>query len=356
MLEQQTFIDNHRISSSVSLHRPSIAVPQSREPLRDIRQLRGGLISDYVTPKTRSSIATKLSQPELSLSSSQPPASSVKQFSPKAIDVITGPSNSAIGPNKLLIEPRLPIQQRSTVLKRQFVEPPSQNNTLKSRPRHSRLQKVLAGMAVFMFALGLVVSLQTLQTNHKTATQITALVKQANDEANGSQNNTFPSTIKPSSQAVSQYQVAPDLARYIKIPSLNVNARVLQVGITASGAVGTPDNVYDTAWYTGSAKPGQPGATLIDGHISSWTTHGVFYSLKQLATGDSIQIVLGNGTVLNYQVVRSQIYNTNNVDMQAALKPVTAGKSGLNLISCTGRVEKGTNEFNERVIVFAQQI
>jgi LPXTG-site transpeptidase (sortase) family protein len=211
-------------------------------------------------------------------------------------------------------------------------------------------------MACLVFLVGLLVSAQTLWTNHRASIQVAALAKQASKQVSGSQSVGLPSTVRPTNQAINQYAVSPDLARYLKIPKLNVYARVLQVGITASGAVGTPNNVFDTAWYTGSAKPGQSGATLIDGHISSWTTHGVFYNLKQLAAGDTMQIVRGDGSLINYQVVRTQTYNINNVDMKAALSPVTPGKSGLNLISCTGQVEKGTNQFNERVIVFAQQI
>ena len=41
--------------------------------------------------------------------------------------------------------------------------------------------------------------------------------------------------------------------------------------------------------------------------------------------------------------------------MQAAVAPITPDVYGLNLITCTGQVIKGTSLFNERVIVFAQE-
>jgi sortase (surface protein transpeptidase) len=215
-------------------------------------------------------------------------------------------------------------------------------------------QKVLFGLALLLFAGGGFVSLQTLHTNHAASAQVSALSQKADNQ--GGQNDALPSTTKPSSAAVKNYVVAPDLPRYIKIPKLSVNARVLQVGVTSSGALGTPNNVYDAAWYTGSSKPGQPGAMLIDGHVSSWTTRGVFYGLKRLVAGDKIQIQRGDGQVFNYQVVKSQMFADDNVDMQAAVRPVTAGKQGLNLISCIGKVKKGTNEFDHRIIVFAEQV
>jgi sortase (surface protein transpeptidase) len=219
--------------------------------------------------------------------------------------------------------------------------------------RYSRLQMALTGMAVVVFVLGLMVSFQSAQTNHKNAAKVSALSK-STDQGNGG--GSVPSTAKPSGSAVRNYTVAPDLPRYIKIPKLGVNARVMQAGVKSDGSLGTPGNVYDAAWYTGSSKPGQPGAMLIDGHVSSWTTRGVFYGLKRLVAGDIIQVQRGDGQVFAYKVVKTQTYPDNNVDMQAAVRPITPGKPGLNLITCTGRVKPGTSEFNQRIIVFAEQI
>ena len=248
--------------------------------------------------------------------------------------------------------PSIPRQQRSEVLKRQVVQPNAPIGP--AYPNRSRLQMALIGMAGLIFMLGLVVSWQALRTNHNAAAQVSALSKQT-DKTSGNADSSLPSTTRPGSDAISRYVVAPDLPRYLKIPKLGVYARVLQVGVTSSGALGTPGNVYDTAWYTGSAKPGQPGATLIDGHVSSWTTHGVFYGLKKLDVTDTIQVVRGDGTILNYKIVKIHIYNADSVDMQAAVTPITPGKPGLNLITCTGQVKKGTSEFSQRVIIFAQQ-
>jgi hypothetical protein len=95
---------------------------------------------------------------------------------------------------------------------------------------------------------------------------------------------------------------------------------------------------------------------LIDGHISSWSAHGVFYGLKDLQPGDSLQIVRGDGTVFNYRVVQTQIYPSGNVDMSAAISPIVPGAPGLNLISCIGDVIPGTSQFNERIVVFTKQV
>ncbi len=246
------------------------------------------------------------------------------------------------------------VRQANLVLPPQYVIPTESHSNPWSlfvgSKRYSRPQLALFGLAGLIFAVGLFVSFQTVRTNHDASAQVVALSRQV-----ASGKGSVPSTTKPSSQAISNYVVAPDLPRYLRIPKLGVNARVMQTGVMSSGAIGTPNNVYDTAWYTGSAKPGQSGATIIDGHVSGWSTHGVFYGLNRLIAGDQLQIVRGDGQTLNYRVVKTSVYNANNVDMQAAIKPATAGKPGLNLISCTGPVIKGTSQYSQRVIVFAEQ-
>lgn len=247
--------------------------------------------------------------------------------------------------------PAKPRQQPSKVLTRP-------RKTIKvvdaSQPSQSfsRVQIALTAMAVVVFMAGMTVSLQTFLTNQHTTAEVSALDKKTTKHAESD----MPSTAMPSGDAFRNYTVNFDMPRYIQISKLKVNTRVLQVNANSNGELGTPSNVHDAAWYTGSAKPGQPGATLIDGHVSSWKTLGVFYNIKKLLAGDTIDIVRGDNSVIHYRVVKTQVYDASHVDMQAAMNPITPGKSGLNLISCTGKVKPGTSEFNQRIVVFAEQI
>ena len=156
----------------------------------------------------------------------------------------------------------------------------------------------------------------------------------------------------PTSDSLDSYQVATGLPRILSIPKLNIKARITSVGVGKDGSIGTPNNVFDTAWYNGSALPGQPGAALIDGHISSWTSQGVFYHLNNLHTGDMVSVELGGGQTVSYEVVRTQVYADDAVDMQQLLSSADDSRPGLNLISCYGSVTAGTNEFNQRLVVF----
>jgi sortase (surface protein transpeptidase) len=206
---------------------------------------------------------------------------------------------------------------------------------------------VVAGLALLVVGIG--VSFHDKHANKVANQHAAKLVYNANHNIN----HTVPSTTKPVVGAFASYTVAANLPRYIFIPRLSVQAIVRPLGLTTNGQLATPDNVYDSGWYTKSSTPGQPGVMVIDGHVSSWTTNGVFYGLKTLQPGDIIQIERGDGATVNYSVVKKQVYAYQQVDMVALLSPIYAGKPGLNLITCTGDVIKGTNDFTERIVIFA---
>lgn len=269
-----------------------------------------------------------------------------------------------------LDDSKLPIRPRAALIHaadnhqvEMLDQPPSlepQSFVSNSEPKHHKALKFQIALAIFaclVLVTGLIVSWQTIRTNRAATSAVRVLTHpdQGSSAAVSPTTSTnVPSSNKPSQRAMDGYVVATDLARYIKIPKLGVYARVMQVGVGDDGYIASPKNIYDTAWYTGSAKPGQSGAALLDGHVSGWDSHGVFYDLKTLVPGDAIQIVRGDGSVLDYTVVTSRTYADDNVDMVAALTPITTGKSGLNLITCAGKVKPGTSDFSQRLIVFAQ--
>jgi sortase A len=166
-----------------------------------------------------------------------------------------------------------------------------------------------------------------------------------------------PSSVKPAAKAVAAYSVPSTDPKYLSIPAINVSkTRVIQLGLTKSSQIAVPDNIYDAGWYNGSARPGQSGAMFIYGHVSSWTANGVFYNLKKLKAGDTIAVTAGNDKIYTYQVAYSKVYPYDQVPMNTVLAPASTDTPGLNLMTCTGQVIKGTSEFNERLVVYTNLV
>lgn len=166
-----------------------------------------------------------------------------------------------------------------------------------------------------------------------------------------------PSSVKPKASTIASYSVPANNPRYIAIPAIGIaNTPVLQLGLLKSGAIATPDNIFEVGWYGGSSLPGQSGAMFIYGHVSSWTANGIFYNLHKLVPGDKVIITTGNNTIYTYQVVESKVYPYTSVPMNSVLSPVSTSTTGLNLMTCTGKVIPGTSEFNERLVVYTKLI
>ena len=55
-------------------------------------------------------------------------------------------------------------------------------------------------------------------------------------------------------------------------------------------------------WYTGSAVPGEKGASVIVGHVDTKTAPAVFYKLRHVRKGEIVKVERSDGKVVKYKV------------------------------------------------------
>ncbi len=239
--------------------------------------------------------------------------------------------------------------QPSTVLARQYAPKPATQSSARIPKHRVNSSTLLTAMAVLLVVAGSTVAFIGWRTNHKVAAQVRGLAQQNNHADDG-----VPDEDKPSDAAYGAYSVAPDLPKYVRIPKLGTAAMVQRQTIDKSGALKAPNNVHVAGWYDGSSKPGEGGAVLLDGHVAGPTQHGVFYNLKNLVAGDTIEVERGDGKIFTYKVVKAVSSKPEQLDMASALLPVVVGKPGLNLITCTGNVTG--MHYDQRLLVYTVQI
>lgn len=156
--------------------------------------------------------------------------------------------------------------------------------------------------------------------------------------------------------SLSSYAVAADLPRALYIDKLKVASRILPMSVNKDGSVQAPLNIYDAGWYNGSVKPGEIGASFIDGHASGPTREGLFAYLDTLVVGDTLQVEKGDGTRLTYRVVHTEIVPLEGFDMRKALLPHGRTLKGLNIMTCTGKWVADKNTYDHRVVVYTELI
>ncbi|MDO8530454.1 MAG: class F sortase [bacterium] len=145
------------------------------------------------------------------------------------------------------------------------------------------------------------------------------------------------------------------LPKRLTIPSISVDAPVINVGLTAQGAVEAPKTPHEVAWYQLGPRPGEKGSSVITGHFGPWQTgaSSVFDNLNKLKTGDKIYVKDDKGNELNFEVTGSRIYQPHEAPTEVFNK--TDG-TYLNLITCNGEWLKNQDTYNQRLVVFTKLV
>lgn len=137
------------------------------------------------------------------------------------------------------------------------------------------------------------------------------------------------------------------------IPAIGVDADLIVVGVDAAGVMGTPDNGLDAGWYDFSALPGEPGNTVLTGHVDYYDIGpAVFWRLRDLRPGDEVQVRLGSaGDAVRYAVTAVESYEAGAAPVNAIVGP--SEDDILTLITCDGWFNPAIREYDHRLIVRA---
>jgi len=214
------------------------------------------------------------------------------------------------------------------------------------------------GILIFVMTAGYV-GLDAWLTNNQVRAEIAGkihdetqskVVSAGAKEREGTEESTI------SNDAIQNYTVNADAPRLLTINALGVKARILPMSVNQDNSIQLPINVNDSGWYTGSAKPGEAGAVLIDAHALGVSRPGLFAYLDTLEAGDTIQIELGNGKKLTYEVVRVDTAPLNEVAVKDLLVPYEGVTKGLNLSTCTNSQMLNGETCDQQVVVYTRQV
>lgn len=162
--------------------------------------------------------------------------------------------------------------------------------------------------------------------------------------------NPTPSEVPLTPDTIRSYRVPPTQPRLLRIPALGVETIVQRVGITPSRAIAAPSNVHVVGWYVQAAIPGQPGVSVIDGHVSGRYAKGVFRDLARLKAHDVVQIEYGNGKTKTFEVMTVQTMSPEQAAV-AMLRKRADIPSQLNLITCGGSFDRAAGQYTARTVV-----
>lgn len=159
-----------------------------------------------------------------------------------------------------------------------------------------------------------------------------------------------PLVVKESVGRGEALQKSQGLPVRLKIPAINVDAVIENVGLTSEGVMAVPDNTVNVGWFDLGSRPGENGSAVIAGHFNGKNGEvGVFTRLHKLKEGDMLHVENSDGTSVAFVVQGSRNYEpgyASDVFRQS-------DDAHLNLITCSGEWDGAKGSYSKRLVVFA---
>lgn len=358
MPDRAVGLDNAAFTGRLRQGRPSFAVPKARPQPQQPVIMDGG-IQTNVQPSALD-VIEQPAEPEVA---PQPQSLPIVPAQPFA-----QPAAERMQPSKVLQRPAVYAQQSPDFVQPQTEAPaepepvaqaqPSRatelvepNEDEQAKQSNSLLLKSLFGVACLVFVVGLGVSWQTQQSNRSAVAQLATLSKEVSNqnESAADAKRAAPVLAQAEPAVYAQHAAALDAPRYLQIPKIKVDAPVAGVDKNQqNNTLQYPSTMYEAGWYAASAKPGQPGVTLMYSRGIVGSKKGPLTDAANLAPGDTMTIVRGDSTRLQYRVTGSQFLNATQAALDMAMTPARPDGSFLHILTTA----PGTDR---QVVVFAEQ-
>lgn len=163
----------------------------------------------------------------------------------------------------------------------------------------------------------------------------------------------------PTSPAAEKVAVAkPPLPKSkptrVTIPAVGIDSKVITVGKLADGSMETPNSADITGWYKFSPTPGEVGPAIIVGHVDWIDRIAVFWRLRELKAGDTINVTREDGKIAKFKVIALKEFSQNNFPTKEVYGNLDY--EGLRLITCGGTFSPASGHYSHNTVVFAKLI
>ncbi|WP_426354532.1 class F sortase [Exiguobacterium sp. R-39] len=138
----------------------------------------------------------------------------------------------------------------------------------------------------------------------------------------------------------------------LKIPAIDVNAKIEVVGKDDKGRMDVPKQTDQVGWYQYGAKANQTGNVILAGHLDDTDGPAVFYDLAKVKRGQRIEVSSKTGEQVSYVVTNVMPYPVDQAPVGSIFGATLAQR--LTLITCVGTFTQSKG-YDQRLVVTAEQ-
>ncbi|MFC5218414.1 class F sortase [Streptomyces coerulescens] len=232
--------------------------------------------------------------------------------------------------------------------------PPDPTGSATSR----RIRRV--AMATFWSAIAMMVLAVTLSGGEDAASGGNGAPRAASAERHALGENESHAPARDRATSPDSRPVGKHLPRArplrLLIPKVSVNAPFTDLAIGPAGRLEPPpaDNTNLVGWYADGVSPGEPGTSIIAGHVDTATSAAVFANLGGLAKGDRFQVVRSDGRSASFEVDSVETFDKDNFPSDRVYADTP--RAQVRLITCAGDYDRQVKDYTANLVVFAHLV
>jgi hypothetical protein len=138
----------------------------------------------------------------------------------------------------------------------------------------------------------------------------------------------------------------------LRIPAIGLVVSLSTLGLNPDRTVQVPTDFSQPGWYRLGPTPGQVGSAVILGHVDSYQGPAVFFRLRTLVAGESVDVSLADGVVANFAVTSVVMYEKDQFPARQVYG--SHGYSALQLVTCGGTFDTSTGHYLSNVVVYTE--
>lgn len=162
-----------------------------------------------------------------------------------------------------------------------------------------------------------------------------------------------PASIAPRPAGDPFRAVTPDLGgppTRLRVRAIGVDTALESLALGAGGELRPPGDGDKVGWYADGTAPGDVGPAVLAGHVDSVRGPAVFYRLREIRSGDTIEVVRGGRTV-NFTVTATAWYPKRTFPADRVYGPTPDRQ--LRLITCGGVFDRSLRSYRDNLVVYA---
>ncbi len=141
----------------------------------------------------------------------------------------------------------------------------------------------------------------------------------------------------------------------ISIPAIGLTSTVNPIGLADDGTIAVPQPgplLDQAAWFENSPTPGQPGPSVVEGHVETTEGPSVFFELGQVKPGQRILVTRADGKRLTFTVDAVRDYLKSKFPTEVVYGAKDLSTPALRLITCS-QFDQATRTHQGNQVVFA---